>query len=616
MTRHPQHHFLASELIRHMFQEGTHTPTCIPQSLKNGLYWVIVLLIKENDEGSTCMDIKKPSHQYLRDTLESLEASDAWEDVSSVLALLSQKQSPQTSLFDPAPDSLLGWVSHSPDTPLFVEHGLLSTQKLAVLERELLHLIQQRGSRTASELPASQQTSHDLLRAATFPGAFEPSKEQRAAIHTSLNAPLSLVTGGPGTGKTALIASLIQAHILLGIAPEDIAVATPTGKAADRIHQSFHDLLTEHPQLPPPQTLHRLLGYQPQSRSCHHHAINPLPHRLIIVDEASMIGLHMMHQLFSSIHKDSKLVLVGDAEQLPPVDPGDVFRTLCAIPSHAVPITHLSINFRVDPASTQLAQLAVQVSQGTSPDLSGSEVFRWVTTPSPDMLRTWGSAFHSIPNIDLHRNPNGNLTISSKEEVILREALRCAHLKKILCPMHQGPFGTETINAFLQHQRFVNINTEASFFPGDPVMVVNNDYPKELFNGDQGVAFMGHLTSQEEPLATQESLFVAFERPSGLLIYPLHDLKDNLALAYAISIHKSQGSEYDDVMVVLPDTKSVSQKKLVTKELLYTAVTRAKKSLSLLGPRSAVALAIANRTQRQTLFRHLWTEWVKACIQG
>ena len=454
------------------------------------------------------------------------------------------------------------------------------------------------------------------------------SGEQRQAVAQAVAGPLALITGGPGSGKTSIVVAILRAALRAGLAPEEIALAAPTGKAAQRITESLHGTLQRiGPQedadmrllaaLPEAQTLHRLLAFLPSRQAFRHHRNNPLPHRLVVVDESSMIGLDLMDGLLQALGPDTRLVLLGDAEQLPSVDPGAVFRDLvAALPGAAI---HLSHSYRMDAAdpagrSVLLTARAIRagdqtamdapealVTHGSCADLSGRGA-EHVEVDDPQ-LKTFLKAYleaEVLAQPGFHeasqrvvRHEGG--AWSEGDEAALDVLFRTHERIRLLCPLREVPALRSTEGLNLALHRLVRkeagqaLDRDLAVYAGEPVMINANDYQRGLYNGDQGVVVKAHLDG-----AVHQA--VAFRTANGFRLLPYRPLQPQLELAWALTVHKSQGSEFDRVVLVLPPPDSP----LLTQEILYTALTRARFAATMLGSRASLEAALSQTSMRYT----------------
>ncbi len=381
--------------------------------------------------------------------------------------------------------------------------------------------------------------------------------EQRQALQATLSEKLLLVTGGPGTGKTSLIDAVVRCGRALGA---EIALAAPTGRAAKRLHEATgHDS----------KTLHRLLEYQPRTGAFARTASNPLEADLVVVDEASMIDLFLMDALVGAVPPASVLVLVGDADQLPPVGPGAVLRDLLASGRiHTVRLTRIFRQAR----HSLIIQNAHRINAGKMPQgLGNSE--DWPNEEERD--------FYFIEEDQASRALDVVLKLVS-ERIPARFGTDPRRDIQVVAPMYRGNAGVNRLNEALQqalnpHGRGRKIG-ETTLRQGDRVIQLRNDYDRDVFNGDIGAVL---------DVPDEGELVVEFDgRRVG---YDAEAARD-LALAYAISVHKSQGSEYPAVVVVLLPEHHI----MLQRNLIYTALTRGKDLVVLVGSRRAVGRAVGN----------------------
>ncbi|MGD8329857.1 MAG: ATP-dependent RecD-like DNA helicase [Acidobacteriota bacterium] len=381
--------------------------------------------------------------------------------------------------------------------------------------------------------------------------------DQRYALQLALSNKVLLVTGGPGTGKTTLIDAIVRCGLAVGAR---LALAAPTGRAAKRLSEA-----TGHVAL----TLHRLLEFRPQDGGFTRNGSNPLDTDVIVVDEASMIDLFLMDALVAAVPPTAVLVLVGDADQLPPVGPGAVLRDLLA--SEVLPTVRLTEIYRQAQRSL-IVRNAHRVNRGELPEgLDGAAA--WEDGALLD--------FYFINENDADRARNIALTLAA-DRIPTRFGLDPLRDVQVVAPMHRGKAGVSRLNLTLQER----LNAGAGgrrvgdylLRAGDRVIQQRNDYDREVFNGD-----VGRVISADP----EGDIVVEFD---GRPVSYDPEAARHLSLAYAISVHKSQGSEYPAVVVLLlPEHYPMLQR-----NLLYTALTRAKKLAVLVGSRRAVARAVAN----------------------
>ena len=403
-----------------------------------------------------------------------------------------------------------------------------------------------------------------------FPSGFE---EQRAAAKLALSQGLTVLTGGPGTGKTTTVARLLA---LLG-GGSRIALAAPTGKAAARLQEAVQ---LEVSRLEPADrealaglhatTLHRLLGSRPDtSARFRHNRGNRLPHDVIVVDETSMVSLTMMARLLEAVRPSTRLVLVGDPDQLASVEAGAVLADLVdGLGKSKIAALMTSHRFGESIGALASAIRAGDSDQALAVLREGGEHIEWIDTADPRV---------ALRNVLLPQALALRVAAVAGDS---QAALRVLDEHRLLCAHRRGPYGVQQWNR--QVERWLTEETGepiwSSWYAGRPVLVTANDYGLGLYNGDTGVTVV-HDDTLRAVIGAQS--------------FATSRLAD-VETMHAMTIHKSQGSQADEVTVLLPQEDS----RLLTRELFYTAVTRAKERVRVVGSSAAVRAAIERRAVR------------------
>lgn len=504
------------------------------------------------------------------------------------------------------------------DKPLILEGNRLYLQRYWIYE-----------NRVAQAVIDRCQTEAILRDSLDEPPLFSQWFEnedhsQRQAILEALNNRFTVISGGPGTGKTTTIAKII---LLLCITASQnspkIVLAAPTGKAAARMQQALDSVLRSLvsdqtislPDNLETQTLHRLLGAIPGKTQFRYNQDNPLPAEVVIVDEASMIDLALMAKLIAATAPTARLILVGDKDQLASVEAGAVLGDICAGLStdgirssgqtkqtmkkklRSSHIIVLEKSYRFDPHSG-INDLARAINQGDihktkelleNKNKKGID-FRQVAEP--------GELYRSLKPIVI----DGLTPLFKIKEPL--EALSQLGTMQILSPLRNGPYGVKTLNEKIENFLFrenairANRGADAQWYPGRPVMINRNDYQHHLYNGDVGIAmahgFNGH-----------QKVRVAFSLGGSRLQYLAPEQLPAHETVYAMTVHKSQGTEFNKVILVLPE-KHIP---ILTRELIYTAITRARQHVEIWGRLDVLFKAIEHRVRRASGLREALLKW-------
>jgi len=487
-------------------------------------------------------------------------------------------------------------------------------------EEELATALLKRGAGT--------EFNRELLKEGLgrlFPrGAGAETDWQRVAALAALSRRFCVISGGPGTGKTSTVVKVL-ALLLEQQGGEScrIALAAPTGKAAARLKESILggvECSEEVRALIPGEvsTIHRLLGYLKGSCSFRHHRDNPLPYDLVIVDEASMVSLPLMAKLVDALRHDTRLILLGDRDQLASVEAGAVLGDICDTGG-------------IHGFSAAFARLAGELTGDLLPELGASGVLgdavvllrKSYRFSSESGIGRVGAlvnegdgdgalaAFQDagLADISLAQTPQAADLGDALAERIL--AGYAPYLKenspeqafarfgefRMLCAMRSGPYGVEAVNRLVEERlaKAGLIKPGGRWYAGEPVMITRNDYNLGLFNGDIGLVLPDPESDHE--LRAFFPCGTAGMRKVLPLRLPEHES------AFAMTVHKSQGSEFDRVLLILPDRDLP----LMTRELVYTAITRAKKSVELLGNDQLFVTAVGRQIVRRSGLRErLW----------
>lgn len=527
--------------------------------------------------------------------------------------------------------------NHDTNTPIILQK--LNQAADGVSETQVSYIVWLHRQWYAEQSLAKQLMKIAHRKVAAFSGisssqeidnGLAPNAMQQLAIEKSSQHALSIIIGGPGTGKTFTVAKLVTTlqkeheHKRKqdpNLPPLSITLTAPTGKAAQRMQESLRislqkSLQDEEITLDNAKTLHRLLGIGSDGTP-RYHAKNPLPDDLIIVDEASMLGLELASQLVDAIKPTGRLILLGDANQLAAVDAGSVLSDLCAVTRLQPYITELTESKRFD-SNSVVGQFALAIQQNlpapkkiklihsllqpidlqsikpsqseNPPDLAGKTqqtanipfypidassslpaVFNQLAKPYHPFFALMQQWYSKPINIFEADNRKGLFEVFDRY--------------RILCAGHQGQLGTQSINqkmslAFTEFSKITR--TKAYFYHGLPIIIQNNDYQLGLFNGDIAIC-----------LLYQGQLYACFAEK----VIPIQRLsRESCDYAYAMTIHKSQGSEFHTVAICIDKAHT----RLLSQALIYTAVTRSKSALSIYSAKENFELAVTQKAVRQT----------------
>ena len=543
--------------------------------------WLAALTSHQWGRGHACLDLTALQHQPA--------ALLGWSDVHAAALPADVHQAANTLPWTQGDASPLVWVDDAQGARLYLRRAWTAEQNIRQHITQRLAL--------PCEVPADLQQRLDDL----FPKADNDEPDmQRLACEVTAQNRITLITGGPGTGKTTTVVKLLS--LLVGTTSQDLRIhlAAPTGKAAARLTESISNALTRMPadvqtRIPiQAQTLHRLLQSHSKTTRVHQLATD-----VVVVDEASMIDLEMMASLLQAVPPTARLILLGDKDQLASVEAGAVMSQLCTgslLQEQTVTLTH---SHRFD-ATSGIGQWARTVNAEVA-DNSAALKTLWNATPDwlaslplqqridgdapePDVTRVQlvsasdaklaGGLRHGWRHwLSLLAPHRSTKTIPATP---CSDAQALALLKAftefcVLCAVREGPLGVAQLNAQIEHALRLGAST---WYVGRPVMVTRNDYALELMNGDIGLCLPG----------PDGVLRVAFPAADGGVRWVMPSRLDSVETVFAMTVHKSQGSEFAHVLLVIPAQESP----VLTRELVYTGLTRARQRLTLWAPQLQV----------------------------
>ena len=611
---------------------------------QNRDFWIMLLtLISEVNEGSLCLPIAVPENA----TPVLFNPAQAMTVFNSQPLSFYQLDGAQILSFDG--ERLYFYKYHQAE--------------LAVMDA-LIDLV---GHDQAQSFAADdmKQAIATVQQSVSFP----MSGEQVLAMATCLIKPFSIISGGPGTGKTTIMGSVLRCLVRLGFDASDIALAAPTGRAAYRMTESLrhglmHDVKTALTAAElalldaEATTIHRLLGANPSRKQHRYHQGNLLPYQVIVIDEVSMVDMMLMKQLLQAIPSGCRVILLGDQFQLPSVSSGAVLADLMpdvnqklamsaaqkALLQHVLPESYVGILERFDTCDglemqnngavlldcvtvltdskrcqADIAHLSELVRKGDVQGFMHSSKLQTVTEPSQGAAGFYWNDANKNPKIwqqhyldwlarhyfeqgdyqnlmtqlkgmDYHQLPQFTDTID--------QVFQCIQSNRILTLVNQGEVGTQNINyhACEMMKQRLDVTGHEHLFHGAAIMVRRNDASLKLFNGDIGVLLEIEQGQLRAIFPTAKD-----SKGSAYQSYSIHVIPEFTA-AFAMTVHKSQGSEFNHVLMPLPEDPT---HRLLSREIIYTGMTRAKKSVQLVGNQTALQAGIQRKNHRQTGLK-LW----------
>jgi exodeoxyribonuclease V alpha subunit len=613
--------YLAEELVD---AAGWHGAEADREAL--GILTLALLVVERG--GASRLPLATSPPAPLRDLVRAIAPRDG-EHERALLRRITDLARPQLA-------GLIGQPGQG--RPLIVDDGALYSQRNHVLECQAAAAL---AARLTGPTPAwcagDGRVDAALAAIAARPSGLTLTDDQVAAVRAALTHPLTVITGGAGTGKTAILVTVVRALARLGVTR--IALAAATGKAANRMTEVLAAqlaALTAPPRSlagtgpvdaaatapdpadlalaatpPPATTVHRLLGAFPGG--FRHHARSPLPVEAVIIDEASMVDLDLFAALLAALPAGAALVLVGDASQLPSVQAGQVLAELVRAGEGAPWLTRLGRSFRADgddPRGRAILDAAADVRAGDSKpllrrlerasrapaDLTFAGI-EWVDpTGQPGAAREAARALWrrtalapEVEALALRQYEFDGARFAEADEPALRALLAAHQARRVLTVTRGQPTGAHALARALHEAMLERTSTSLrpDVVPGEPVIMTANDYERGVFNGDQGVIARVRERGVQHYRAV-------FRRGDQLVPFPLEAVRGQLELAWALTVHKSQGSEFDEVVIVLPD----DDLPLTSHELLYTALTRARRGAVVVGSAAVIGAACRRASPR------------------
>jgi exodeoxyribonuclease V alpha subunit len=602
---------------------------------ETSLHLLLIAMFASMSEGSICLKLTPES---LKRKLEPIAGSktEHWARVLISRAkagseLIHVETGGAPGLFDDP---------HDEYRPLILaEEGgtrYLYFQKYYVSERNLkkyLSELMERETPLTEDRNEASRTVREVLEEKPVRingGAALLNEAQRLGVTLPLDRSFVLISGGPGTGKTFIVLNLVRVLVRMGIPVPRIKIAAPTGRAAQKLTEALLRGIASMAEREPLDleitalqgtTIHRLLEYSPSRNDFIRNRYHRIDADVIIIDEASMIDLVLLEKLFEAVGEHARVVMLGDRNQLPSVEAGAVLAHL--IPDEEGPagssasrVVLLRDSYR---SETRIRAAASEINNGNQgvidsiPELDLRmglpEDGMWRITPGATgepyhkemhhLLRFWGERFYrsgkngyqSFQSL-VERAGAETIDPSGRElSVSVRDIFSRLDEARILCPQRSGISGTSGINSYLASmmEPVFDPGGPGSIFSGAPVVITRNDYSRELYNGDSGVIIRGN----------GGRYYGLFRRMEGFVFLPVGALPQ-FELSYGITVHKSQGSEYGHVLLIIPDGVNEN---LLTREILYTGITRAKKLAVIYSSKAILLKAINKRIVRQSGIR-------------
>ncbi len=589
------------------------------------IVYILVVMFAAIKEGSLCIDIdqnrfinyisesmKKEGKTFLTDFLSNLKKGNYQK-------LISIKKSDEISalplIFDQSKNRKLLYFHK-----YYVYEKLLEKHMESVLtdDRKL------KAEVDIDSLIKEIYQSDFLIRIGDKKKPLIKDDIQIKAIKLAVESSFGIISGGPGTGKTSLMVNILRCLVRSGCNSSAIMLGAPTGRAAQRITDAVSDniLSIKKPSKEDlsllnltGNTLHKLLKYNSFNNNFLYNSSNPLPSEVIIVDEVSMVDLFMMEKLLCAIDiKKTKIIFIGDKDQLPSVDAGAVFKEMMPTDIYGKFADKLVVLKTVYRSGKNLLQLAKSINRGIFPESDNlsfeaalnKSTDKWAFVPKGDKdklkkdIKLWVDHKYLTDGKNSKKSYKDLITEAEKIDLnelvdvgfklkLLDAIFNIIKTARILSVVKNGAFGCRGINYFIVKQMLKVLDKEAGkddIFSGNVILITKNDYAKELFNGDVGVII-------KDRDRNYKAYFPKAGKYTGFYMNTLVSWET----AFAMTIHKSQGSEFDNVLLILPEDED---HRLLTREIVYTAVTRAKKSVIIYGTENGIKTALSRKINRDS----------------
>ncbi|MBK0384409.1 exodeoxyribonuclease V subunit alpha [Pedobacter sp. SD-b] len=501
--------------------------------------------------------------------------------------------------------------------PFILHQNRLYLQRYFNYESKILESINRFKNDSEEARRINQLETHQVFIKSLFPSSPNINNWQLVAAVNSFINNFTIITGGPGTGKTTTVAKILA--ILYKLNPDlKVALAAPTGKAAARMAESLKqaklkvdDKIQEKFRHLQPATIHRLLGYIPDSPYFKHNSENPLLVDVLIVDESSMIDVALFSKLLDAVDENTKLILLGDKDQLASVEAGSLFGDLC--------LAQKELNVFDDKRTTLINNLIDEESARIPITKIDGDIKHPLFQRIIELRHSYrfsnkeeiGLFSKAIINNDenvikgfINKKENGQVTIDTEfnpsifnnfvsgyedyiKEPNTKQALKKLNNLRVLCAIREGEQGlyltNRRIENYLSDKNLITKGLE--FYLHRPIMITKNNYALGLFNGDIGI-----IREDENKV-----LRAFFENSEGEIVSVLPGLLAEVETVFAMTIHKSQGSEFDKVLIILPQTENIH---ILTRELLYTGLTRAKEKVVLQATEAVILESAAAKVER------------------